>query len=83
MIILKPSFNLSFTSCYGSFNSAPAVVQPPDIKVHENNTVVIQFDGPKDPENPEKPIKVRVAISGNMIIRYFITSKLFLGLISN
>ncbi|CAG9535199.1 unnamed protein product, partial [Cercopithifilaria johnstoni] len=36
---------------------APAVVQPADIKVHENNTVAIQFDAPKDPEDPEKPIK--------------------------
>ncbi|VBB26357.1 unnamed protein product [Acanthocheilonema viteae] len=36
---------------------APAVVQPADIMVHDNNTVAIQFDAPKDPGDPEKPIK--------------------------
>uniref|UniRef100_A0A1I8E9B7 Fibronectin type III domain-containing protein n=1 Tax=Wuchereria bancrofti TaxID=6293 RepID=A0A1I8E9B7_WUCBA len=36
---------------------APAIVQPSDIKVHENNTVAIQFDAPRDPEDPGKPIK--------------------------
>ncbi|VIO91673.1 Uncharacterized protein BM_BM10822 [Brugia malayi] len=36
---------------------APAIVQLSDIKVHENNTVAIQFDAPRDPEDPGKPIK--------------------------
>ncbi|VDK87367.1 unnamed protein product [Litomosoides sigmodontis] len=36
---------------------APPAVQPVDVKVHDNNTVAIQFDAPKDPENPTKPIK--------------------------
>ncbi|VDM96837.1 unnamed protein product, partial [Thelazia callipaeda] len=36
---------------------APAIVQPNDVVVHDNNTVAIQFDAPRDPEDPEKPIK--------------------------
>ncbi|MCP9259541.1 Mesocentin [Dirofilaria immitis] len=36
---------------------APAIVQPADVKVHENNTIAIQFDAPRDPEDPGKPIK--------------------------
>ncbi|VDK64046.1 unnamed protein product [Onchocerca ochengi] len=36
---------------------APAMVQPADVKVHDNNTVAIQFQAPRDPEDPEKPIK--------------------------
>uniref|UniRef100_A0A0R3RV16 Fibronectin type-III domain-containing protein n=1 Tax=Elaeophora elaphi TaxID=1147741 RepID=A0A0R3RV16_9BILA len=36
---------------------APAIVQPADVKVHDNNTVAVLFDAPEDPEDPGKPIK--------------------------
>ncbi|KHN88307.1 Mesocentin [Toxocara canis] len=36
---------------------APAVIEPPKVNVHDNNTVAIKFDAPRDPEDPTKPIK--------------------------
>uniref|UniRef100_A0A915BJG8 VWFA domain-containing protein n=1 Tax=Parascaris univalens TaxID=6257 RepID=A0A915BJG8_PARUN len=36
---------------------APAMIEPPKVNVHDNNTVAVKFAAPRDPENPAKPIK--------------------------
>lgn len=46
-----------------TFFSAPTSVKPPNINVHDNNTVAVKFEAPHDPEDPSKPIKVRISIS--------------------
>uniref|UniRef100_A0A9J2PYA6 Fibronectin type III domain protein n=1 Tax=Ascaris lumbricoides TaxID=6252 RepID=A0A9J2PYA6_ASCLU len=36
---------------------APAMIEPPKVNVHDNNTVAVKFAAPRDPEDPAKPIK--------------------------
>ncbi|TKR67060.1 hypothetical protein L596_023270 [Steinernema carpocapsae] len=36
---------------------SPDAPEQPKVVVHDNNTVVVSFDAPKDPEDPSKPIR--------------------------